>query len=53
MILFLAAFACFVHALIPGIFQHSASRRVAQLHAEMRRRAAPESAAGRRLARDI
>jgi len=47
-----AALACFVHGLVPGMFQSTASRAVAQLHGEMtanRRRAiarAPDTACG-------
>ncbi len=33
--LFAAACACFVHALVPGLFQTTASRRIASLHACM------------------
>ncbi len=33
--LFAAAFACLVHALVPGLFQSTASRIIGSLHARM------------------
>lgn len=35
-----ASLACFIHALIPGAFEHTASRSVIRLHGEMSRRTA-------------
>jgi len=43
--LFAAAGACFVHALVPGLFQNTGSRTIARLHERMitkRVRNAPE-----------
>jgi uncharacterized protein DUF6356 len=40
-----AAFACFIHALVPGLFERSASRCVAQLHGEMMQRTARKQSA--------
>ena len=43
--LFLAAGACFIHALVPGLFQRTGSRTIERLHDEMvvhrKRNAAP------------
>jgi hypothetical protein len=39
--LFQAALACLVHAIVPGLFQSTASRCVAELHDRMMRRTAP------------
>lgn len=36
--LFGAAAACLLHALVPGLFERSASRTVARLHAQLKRR---------------
>jgi hypothetical protein len=33
-----AAFVCFIHALVPALFEFSASTRIADLHARMIRR---------------
>lgn len=33
--LFLAAVACFIHALVPGLFQRTGSRMIERLHDEM------------------
>jgi hypothetical protein len=33
--LFLAAGACFIHALVPGLFQRTGSRTIERLHDEM------------------
>jgi hypothetical protein len=42
--LFLAAGACFIHAVVPGLFQRTGSRTIERLHDEMvvhRKRNAP------------
>ncbi len=41
LVLFRAALACFVHAIVPALFQRTASRCVAELHDCMMRRTAP------------
>jgi hypothetical protein len=33
--LFMAAIACFIHGLVPGLFKHTASGMVARLHDRM------------------
>ena len=40
MVLFRASLACSVHALVPALFQRTASRCVAELHHHMMRRTA-------------
>ena len=41
LVLFQAALACLVHAIVPVLFQRTASRCVAGLHDRMMRRTAP------------
>jgi hypothetical protein len=43
--LFRASLACFIHALLPAAFEHTASRSVVRLYGEMSRRAARETPA--------
>jgi hypothetical protein len=33
--MFLGAFACFVHALVPSLFSHTGSRAISRLHERM------------------
>lgn len=41
LVLLQAALACFVHAIVPVLFQRTASRRVGELHDRMLRRTVP------------
>ena len=53
--LFLAAGACFIHALVPGLFERTGSRTIERLHDEMvvhrKRNEAPAPRGGQSAAR--
>lgn len=40
--LFVASLACFIHALVPCLFERTASRTITRLHASMRARPNPQ-----------